>query len=68
MRVETTITITKDINDTQKKKLLKMGQNQRKNYIYELCRVHKNQVQKLNTLDVNAELAENVYYKFLRHI
>ena len=63
MRVETTITITKDINDSQKKKLLKMGQNQRKNYIYELCRVKKNQVKQLNALDVQAELTENVYLK-----
>ena len=63
MRVETTITIIKDINDCQKKKLLKMAQNERKNYIYELCRVHKNQVKQLNDLDVQAYLTENVYLK-----
>jgi len=63
MRVETTITIIKDINDCQKKKLLKMAQNERKNYIYELCRVKKNQVKQLNNLDVQAYLTENVYLK-----
>ena len=63
MRVETTITITKELNDSQKKKLLNLGQYERNNYIYELCSVLPEQVIHLLSPSMDSDITTKVYLR-----